>query len=153
MDDLRPLIHLDFFLLAKLYPHATYTRPTPSSPLTLVPTFPSAPTTPTVPWTPINPIDELTHTDLYTSHAQPLTIRVEEGDGLYLPFGWYHFVTQEPGEEGFCAAVNWWYDGEYRGEKWAMREMAERLAREVGWAVRPPGEEDDDDNEEGEEDA
>ena len=63
-------------------------------------------------------------------------------------------MTQEPGEEGFCSAVNWWYDGEYKGERWAMREMMERLAREVGWSVRPPGaeeEEEESDEEVGEE--
>ena len=61
-------------------------------------------------------------------------------------------MTQEPGEEGFCSAVNWWYDGEYRGERYSMREMMDRLAREVGWSVRPPGAEEEDEESEEEED-
>lgn len=39
--------------------------------------------------------------------------------------------------------MNWWFDGEYRGERWAMREMMDGLAREVGWGVRPPGREEE----------
>ncbi|EPQ26215.1 uncharacterized protein PFL1_06150 [Pseudozyma flocculosa PF-1] len=48
----------------------------------------------------------------------PLTIRVEAGDTLYLPSGWYHHVAQQedqgtPGGEAgpdLCLCLNWWYE-------------------------------------------
>lgn len=72
---------------------------------------------------------------LYAQHARPLTIRVEAGDAMFLPSGWWHHVRQSESADdgGPCIALNWWYDSEYRGERWAMRAMMDRMARSVGW--------------------
>ena len=50
-----------------------------------------------VPWIAVDPL----HPDLATypqySHAQPVTVKVEEGDTLYLPSLWFHHVQQSHG--------------------------------------------------------
>ncbi|ETS63741.1 hypothetical protein PaG_02056 [Moesziomyces aphidis] len=49
-----------------------------------------------------------------------LTIRVHEGEALYLPSGWFHHVAQQhdhqlvaadpaPVNRGLCLCINWWY--------------------------------------------
>ncbi|KAN0063614.1 hypothetical protein ACQY0O_004064 [Thecaphora frezii] len=51
----------------------------------------------------------------------PLTIRVQQGETLYLPSGWYHHVAQQEDHEegrnpqttaatGVCLCLNWWYE-------------------------------------------
>jgi len=40
----------------------------------------------------------------------PLVCEVGEGDLLFLPSMYYHFVEQRCGSEGRCIAVNFWYD-------------------------------------------
>jgi len=80
---------------------------------------------------------------------------VSEGEILYLPAGWFHHVAQEcgnwsspptswasgsNGEAGIgqynndgsgdvapCIAVNYWFDGDYEGERYVMRELQGRL--------------------------
>lgn len=54
---------------------------------------------PLVPWTTYDPAGERTA-------IQPLEVVVEEGETLYLPAGWWHHVSQEPGDQGLCVAVN-----------------------------------------------
>ena len=43
------------------------------------------------------------------SKAHIYTVRVGEGETLYLPSLWYHHVQQTQG----CIAVNYWYDMQY----------------------------------------
>ena len=43
------------------------------------------------------------------SKAHKYTVRVGEGETLYLPSLWYHHVQQTQG----CVAVNYWYDMQY----------------------------------------
>jgi len=57
---------------------------------------------------------------------------VSAGEVLYLPAGWFHHVIQEcgawpDGQPAPCIAVNYWYDMDYEGEKFAMREMLGQL--------------------------
>lgn len=53
---------------------------------------------PLVPWTTYDPSRD--------GSLKPLTIIVEEGETLYLPAGWWHHVSQEPGDSGLCVAIN-----------------------------------------------
>lgn len=61
----------------------------------------------------------------------PLTIRVNEGQTLYLPSGWFHHVSQKQDSQiivkdgveidlGVCLCLNWWYE--------ITDDMAMRLA-------------------------
>ena len=90
-----------------------------------------------IPWIPIDPLnlpapDILASKYPYYQYSHPLTVTVSEGEILYLPAGWFHHVSQEcgvwdDGEIAPCIAVNYWYDMDYEGEKYAMREMLGRL--------------------------
>lgn len=96
-------------------------------------------TAPRIPWVSIDPEMSYEATieahPLY-AHASPRTVTVNEGQILYLPSGWYHYVKQECGRwEGGrrapCIAVNYWYDMDYEGEKYAMRQLVGRLVAQV----------------------
>ncbi|KIV81669.1 hypothetical protein PV11_03838 [Exophiala sideris] len=90
-----------------------------------------------IPWIPIDPLNLppaniLASKYPYYQHSHPLTVTVREREILYLPAGWFHHVTQEcgtwdDGETAPCIAVNYWFDMDYEGEKYAMREMLGRL--------------------------
>lgn len=70
-------------------------------------------------------------------HSSPRVMTVKEGQILYLPSGWYHMVQQrcgiwdDDGSRAPCIAVNYWYDMEYGGEKYAMRQLISRLASDL----------------------
>lgn len=92
-----------------------------------------------IPWIPIDPLSPppptSTRYPLYR-HAHPLTVTVGDGEILYLPAGWFHHVTQECGfwsdeSAAPCIAVNYWFDMDYDGEKYIMREMVGRLVERV----------------------
>lgn len=122
---------------------------TPSQSISSTPASPSSSnSSPRIPWIPIDPLDPpslSSQTYPYYKHARPLTVTVSEGEILYLPAGWFHHVTQEcgqwevKGEEGRtqekeqapCIAVNYWFDMEYSGEKYVMRELIGRLVGRV----------------------
>lgn len=60
-------------------------------------------------------------------------VTVKEGQILYLPAGWYHHVTQtcgawDDGSRAPCIAVNYWYDMDYEGDRYVLRQMVSRLA-------------------------
>lgn len=101
-----------------MYPHATYTRTSPTSALSLA--LPSS-TTPSIRWSSItNP-----HlSDTLPPEAHPIHISLEAGETLYLPAGWWHHVRQgrdgnlEGQEKDKTIAINWWYDFEGRGMGW-----------------------------------
>jgi len=108
-------------LRERMYPHATYTRPSPTSTLTLTP---SPATASPIRWSSItNP-----HLpDTLPPEAHPIHISLEAGETLYLPAGWWHHVRQgldgndikcARGQEEKTIAVNWWYDFEGRGMGW-----------------------------------
>ncbi|KAL2428728.1 Bifunctional peptidase and (3S)-lysyl hydroxylase Jmjd7 [Exophiala dermatitidis] len=90
-----------------------------------------------IPWIPIDPLnlpspDILARQYPYYKYSHPLTVTVSEGEMLYLPSGWFHHVRQEcgtwnDGEVAPCIAVNYWFDMDYEGEKYVMREMLGRL--------------------------
>lgn len=92
-----------------------------------------------VPWIPIDPYKPPPTTSSrypYYQYAHPLTVTVSEGEILYLPAGWFHHVSQECGEwdDGSvapCIAVNYWFDMDYEGEKYVMREMLGGLVERV----------------------
>jgi len=107
-------------LKERAYPHAQYSRSTPTSRLTIVPSINSPP----VRWSSIgNP-----HVpNALPPEAHPIRITLHAGDTLYLPAGWWHHVRQghedefklDSGDiEDTTVAVNWWYDMESRGMGW-----------------------------------
>lgn len=104
----------------KPYPHAQYTRSTPSSLLELSPTL-NLP----VSWAsedPTHPIE----------HAQPFKVTVSAGDTLYLPVGWWHHVRQSgdgEGGRGVCVAINYWYDPSFQGMSWPVLSFLRKVAR------------------------
>lgn len=90
---------------ASFYPTATYVRQPPSSPeltensnLVICPD--PEPTRP-IPWISVDPLRLPEDTLL-----QPITVKLREGETLFLPAGWYHHVMQEEGKNGICVAVN-----------------------------------------------
>ncbi|KAK5092847.1 hypothetical protein LTR24_004888 [Lithohypha guttulata] len=95
---------------------------------------------PRIPWVaadPLLPRDRLIEQYPLYEYASPRTVTVHEGEVLYLPSGWYHHVQQECGtwdEDGSpapCIAVNHWFDMEYEGEKYVMRQLIGRLVKEM----------------------
>lgn len=88
---------------AAFYPAATYTRPSaeqgPDAPPLIIRPDPE-PTYP-IPWTSVDPLRLPPDSPL-----RPIEVTVEQGWTLFLPAGWYHHVTQEPGPHGICVAVN-----------------------------------------------
>jgi jumonji domain-containing protein 7 len=65
-----------------------------------------------------------------------MTITVEAGQMLYLPAGWFHQVKQECGtwDDGSaapCVAVNYWFDMDYEGERYVMRQLVGRLVEDA----------------------
>ncbi|KAH9999322.1 cupin-like domain-containing protein [Russula vinacea] len=105
-------------LKERLYPHAAYERESEGSPLLLKP---SPSTKPPVRWSSIlHPERPGSLPD--TSH--PIIIRVEAGETLYLPAGWWHHVRQS----GLSIALNWWYDIEPRGPAWVWLKLLRGIA-------------------------
>jgi len=100
-------------LKERQYPHATYLRESEGSPLLLKP---SPSTIPPVRWSSIlHPERPRSLPDT----AHPIIIRVEAGETLYLPAGWWHHVRQS----GLTIALNWWYDIEPRGPAWVWLRL------------------------------
>eukprot|EP00735_Rhodelphis_limneticus_P010238 TRINITY_DN2958_c0_g1::TRINITY_DN2958_c0_g1_i1::g.3891::m.3891 TRINITY_DN2958_c0_g1::TRINITY_DN2958_c0_g1_i1::g.3891 ORF type:complete len:376 (+),score=66.58,sp/P0C870/JMJD7_HUMAN/45.95/2e-93,Cupin_8/PF13621.1/5e-78,Cupin_4/PF08007.7/2.9e+03,Cupin_4/PF08007.7/0.083,JmjC/PF02373.17/5.5e+03,JmjC/PF02373.17/0.69 TRINITY_DN2958_c0_g1_i1:2-1129(+) len=46
-------------------------------------------------------------------YVKPLTVTVEEGEMLYLPSLWFHYVAQSGSGDHPTIAVNYWYDVDY----------------------------------------
>jgi jumonji domain-containing protein 7 len=68
--------------------------------------------------------------------SSSMTITVEAGQMLYLPAGWFHQVKQECGtwDDGStapCVAVNYWFDMDYEGERYVMRQLVGRLVEDA----------------------
>lgn len=61
---------------------------------------------PPIPWISVDPLDIQTQSEDYRKFANPIHVRVEAGDALYLPSLWFHHLRQSHG----CIAVNFWYD-------------------------------------------
>ncbi|KIX04494.1 uncharacterized protein Z518_05364 [Rhinocladiella mackenziei CBS 650.93] len=90
-----------------------------------------------IPWIPIDPLNPPSPSEIsskypYYQYSHPLAVTISEGEMLYLPSGWFHHVTQEcgvwdNGDVAPCIAVNYWFDMDYEGEKYVMREMLGRL--------------------------
>ncbi|KAH7318767.1 putative phospholipase [Stachybotrys elegans] len=64
--------------------------------------------------------------DVLSHLARPLRVTLEPGDMLYLPAMWYHKVTQScaEGDEGFVAAINYWYDMDFAGPLYPLASFA-----------------------------
>ncbi|RVX72666.1 hypothetical protein B0A52_04064 [Exophiala mesophila] len=92
-----------------------------------------------IPWIPIDPsLPRSTLEQLYPyyRHARPETVTVEAGEMLYLPAGWFHHVRQQCGQwddgsRAPCVAVNYWFDMDYEGERYAFHQLITRLVDEV----------------------
>ena len=82
-----------------------------------------------IPWIDLDPLNLPSSSSLCNKMR---TITVDAGQILYLPSGWYHHVTQrcglwDDGSPAPCIAVNYWYDMDYEGERYVMRQMMSRL--------------------------
>jgi peptidyl-lysine (3S)-dioxygenase / protease len=82
-----------------------------------------------IPWVDLDPL--IPGTDI---PGKMRTVHVNQGEMLYLPSGWYHHVSQQCGtwDDGSpapCIAVNYWFDMEYEGEKFVMRQLVSRLVQ------------------------
>ncbi|KIV95811.1 hypothetical protein PV10_03417 [Exophiala mesophila] len=92
-----------------------------------------------IPWIPIDPsLPRSTLEQLYPyyRHARPETVTVEAGEMLYLPAGWFHHVRQQCGQwddgsRAPCVAVNYWFDMDYEGERYAFHQLITKLVDEV----------------------
>ncbi|KAI5207383.1 Clavaminate synthase-like protein [Aureobasidium subglaciale] len=67
----------------------------------------------------------------YSKLVTPMRVTLNEGDMMYLPAMWYHKVGQSCGDEGYCCAVNYWYDMEFGGSFWASNAFFRDVARVV----------------------
>ncbi|KEF56642.1 uncharacterized protein A1O9_06831 [Exophiala aquamarina CBS 119918] len=92
-----------------------------------------------LPWIPISPLlsqSYINNAFPYYKYARPETVTVEAGQILYLPSGWFHHVTQQCGswDDGTsapCIAVNYWFDMDYGGEKFVMRQAVGKLVEAI----------------------
>jgi peptidyl-lysine (3S)-dioxygenase / protease len=80
-----------------------------------------------IPWVDLDPLSSD-----FEDPGSMRCVTVQQGQMLYLPSGWYHHVSQECGEwdDGSpapCIAVNYWYDMDYEGERYVMRQLLGRL--------------------------
>jgi peptidyl-lysine (3S)-dioxygenase / protease len=88
----------------------------------------------TIPWVDMDPLVFQAPHDSSAGQlpAKMHIVKVEEGQILFLPSGWFHYVTQECGQwndgsRAPCVAVNYWYDMDYSGDRYAMRQLVSRL--------------------------
>lgn len=89
-----------------------------------------------IPWVSLDimqPREKLIEQHPDFAHSTPRIVTVNEGEILYLPNGWYHHVQQscgkwEDGSTSPCIAINYWFDPDYEGEKYSMRQLIARLA-------------------------
>ncbi|EPQ59252.1 Clavaminate synthase-like protein [Gloeophyllum trabeum ATCC 11539] len=107
-------------LKERSYPHATYTRDSPTSPLKLAPTD-----YPPVSWSSIKDPDD---PSTLSSNAHPIHITLQAGDTLYLPVGWWHYVRQSG---DITIALNWWYDLQMRGAQWVWLSFLRGMGRDA----------------------
>jgi jumonji domain-containing protein 7 len=56
---------------------------------------------------------------------------VREGQMLYLPVGWWHYVQQLPDISGVVVAVNYWYDAEYQGHQMMFLNFMRSLSMQI----------------------
>ncbi|KAG8853940.1 hypothetical protein FRB91_004210 [Serendipita sp. 411] len=64
--------------------------------------------------------------------ARSITVIVREGQMLYLPPGWWHYVQQLPDKHGKVIAVNYWYDMEMKGHHWVFLSLLRSLGSPEG---------------------
>lgn len=104
-----------YIALEREYPHARWSRSQEGT-LILTPTSQGP-----VRWSSIrDPTQDLPPT-------RPIKVVVREGQVLYLPVGWWHYVQQIPGQTGVVIAVNYWYDQEMTGHNWVFRNFLRSL--------------------------
>ncbi|KII95182.1 hypothetical protein PLICRDRAFT_34019 [Plicaturopsis crispa FD-325 SS-3] len=94
-------------LQERTYPHATYTRSSPASPLYITPS-----SSPPVRWSSVADPDR---PGVLPPEAHSIHIDLHAGETLYLPAGWWHHVRQSG---DITIALNWWYDVETQGMQW-----------------------------------
>eukprot|EP00878_Enallax_costatus_P002734 GHUV01002923.1.p1 GENE.GHUV01002923.1~~GHUV01002923.1.p1 ORF type:complete len:339 (+),score=90.12 GHUV01002923.1:360-1376(+) len=89
-------------------------------------------------WCPIHPEpadpQAIAEHPLFFDNSLPKPLRVEvcEGDVLYLPAMWWHYVQQEGDErDGWCVAVNYWYDMHF-GSRYAAYKLVESISEGLG---------------------
>jgi peptidyl-lysine (3S)-dioxygenase / protease len=62
---------------------------------------------------------------------KPVTVTVNQGDMLYLPAMWYHYVTQDEGDADAVIAVNYWFDMIF-GKQYAYFGLLQDLSERAG---------------------
>ena len=88
-----------------------------------------------IPWVNFDPLSECrsqTNAEAGASTRNMHQVTVQEGQVLYLPAGWYHHVTQrcgkwQDGSSAPCIAINYWYDQEYEGDRYVLRQLVSRM--------------------------
>ncbi|KAG0229189.1 JmjC domain-containing protein 7, partial [Actinomortierella wolfii] len=78
------------------------------------------------------PTDRATFLERYPrfKHCRPFRVVLNPGELLYLPAMWYHQVEQVGDlKEDKCIAVNWWYDMDYAGDRFAQTGFMTKLLR------------------------
>ncbi|CAO1623085.1 unnamed protein product [Sympodiomycopsis kandeliae] len=96
------------------------------------------PNTPPTPWIPIDPTEPPTSArnaphERYAKGLKPLRIEVNQGETLYLPAGWWHFVEQQGRKDdtmngGITIGINWWYESQAAfGPQWALLDFVKRV--------------------------
>ncbi|KAF9162036.1 hypothetical protein DFQ26_003917 [Actinomortierella ambigua] len=92
----------------------------------------SASTTTTAPPRTPSAADRTRFLDKYPrfKHCRPFRVVLNPGELLYLPAMWYHQVEQVGDlKEDKCIAVNWWYDMDYAGDRFAQAGFMTRMLR------------------------
>ncbi|GJN89789.1 hypothetical protein Rhopal_002778-T1 [Rhodotorula paludigena] len=132
-----------YCLHERVFPHATYSFDPSTASFTVSRTTPPL----SLPWIPVNPLSPNLAFHPRYALARPLRVTLHEGDMLYLPALWFHFVEQDvgfgPAGRGTRAAiaVNWWYDMRHDGLLWATYGMIRRLTLAVDGREEDDGEE------------
>lgn len=96
-----------------------------------------------IPWVnfdPLSPLDGHQSANQSGIPGRMVQVTVKEGQILYLPAGWYHHVSQtcgmwDDGSQAPCIAVNYWYDQEYEGDRYVLRQF---LSKMVATATESP---------------
>lgn len=147
VSSFHPALHLsnltNLVFAERVFPHATYSFDPSTASFTVSRTTPPL----SLPWIPVNPLSPNLAFHPRYALARPLRVTLHEGDMLYLPALWFHFVEQDvgfgPAGRGTRAAiaVNWWYDMRHDGLLWATYGMIRRLTLAVDGREEDDGEE------------
>jgi len=96
-------------------------------------------------WSPVNPYPQDTDAAVaqfprYFGGQAPIKCTVHQGEVLYLPGMWYHYVQQTPDESGRVIAVNYWHDMRFDSPLYAYFKHVESVSVALGYNEPGPEE-------------